>query len=245
MFRSIPLKLVFLALSAMMLAGCAGSKVSDEVGFTDARLPKPSQINVYDFAVHPDEIKQNSGILASLIRKSEPSSVAAEEMEIGHEVADALSDELVKGLKKMGFYAIRANQELPVDANTLLIAGAFVDIDEGNSAERTVVGLGLGESKLDSKVSILTEGAGGSRELAGFDIHTDSGSMPVAAVMGPAGLAAGAGTASVAATDVAVGAYKGYRSESVQEAKKQADKILFELGKYFLAQGWILPDQVP
>ncbi|MGZ8218347.1 DUF4410 domain-containing protein [Methylomagnum sp.] len=228
---------------ALLLAGCAGTKVQNGHEIAYAGMPRPSQVNVYNFAVNPAEIKGNSGPLARLTRSDNPSEQTAEQMAIGRETADALATELTEGLKQLGFNAVRSTQNSPVTADTVLVTGAFGNIDEGNKARRSVIGLGLGKSSLDTKVSVLASGVGSYRELIGFDVHTDSGSMPGAAVMGPAGTAAGAGTAAVVATNAALGAAKSYRSASAQQAKQQADKIVSELSKYFLEQGWIGPGQ--
>lgn len=231
-------------MAALLLAGCAGTKMQNEHEIAYAGMPKPNQVNVYNFAVNPAEIKQNSGPLARLMQGDNPSEQTAEQMAIGRETADALATELTEKLKQLGFNAVRSTQNSSVTADTVLVTGAFANIDEGNKARRSVIGLGLGKSSLDSKVSVLAPGAGSYRELIGFDVHTDSGSMPGAGVMGPVGAAAGAGTAAVLATNAALGAAKSYRSASAQQAQQQADKIVSELSKYFLKQGWIRADQV-
>ena len=128
-----------------------------------------------------------------------------------------------------------------VPAGSILITGYFVDIDEGNRLQRDVIGLGMGQSILDSKVRVLAPSPSGYRELIAFDAHADSGDMPGAAVMGPAGAAAGAGTAAVIATNAVAGGIKSYKSASAEEAKKMADKIAAQLSQYFAQQGWIDP----
>jgi len=101
----------------------------------------------------------------------------------------------------------------------------------------------MGKSYLDSKVHVLAPSPSGYTELIAFDAHADSGEMPGAAVMGPAGAATGAGTAAVIATNAAAGGVKSYRSASTQEAKRMADKIAAQLARYFARQGWIDPSQ--
>jgi hypothetical protein len=59
--------------------------------------------------------------------------------------------------------------------------------------------------------------------------------------MGPAGVAAGAGTAAVVATNAVAGGIKSYKSASIEQAKKMADKIAAQLATYFAQQGWINP----
>ncbi|QSA97853.1 DUF4410 domain-containing protein [Methylococcus sp. EFPC2] len=238
------IKLMIYLMLAMVITGCAGTAVQTRSEIASAGLARPKQINVYDFAVNPSEIQQNSGPLARLMRSSSASEQTAEQMAIGREVADALATELTEGLKELGFNAVRSTRNMTVAEGTILVTGAFVNIDEGNKARRTLVGLGLGQSSLDTQVSVLAPGGREYRELIGFDVHTDSGSMPGAAVMGPAGAAAGAGTAAVVASNAALGTIKNYRSAAAQQAKQQAEKIVSALSKYFLQQGWIRPEQV-
>jgi len=131
-----------------------------------------------------------------------------------------------------------------VSPGTILITGQFTNINEGNRLRRNVIGLGMGQSSLDSKVRVLAPSASGYQELISFDAHADSGEMPGAAVMGPAGAAAGAGTAAVIGANAAVGGVKSYKSASAQQAKKMAEQIADELARYFAQQGWIHSDLV-
>jgi hypothetical protein len=62
--------------------------------------------------------------------------------------------------------------------------------------------------------------------------------------MGPAGAAAGAGTAAVIATNAATGTFKAYKSASAHQAKAMAEKIAAQLATYFAQQGWIDPSLV-
>lgn len=238
-----PIHLMLALMAAFLFAGCAETTVQKRNDLA-AGLPKPGQIHVYDFALNPAEIHENSGPLARLMRGSSAAEQTAEQMEIGREVADTLASELTSGLRALGLNAVRAGRGMPATADTILITGAFLNIDEGNKARRTLIGFGLGQSSLDTKVSVLAPSGTEYRELTDFDVHTDSGSMPGAAVMGPAGAAAGAGTAAVVATNVAMGAVKNYRSAAARQAKQQAEKIVAELSRYFAEQGWISPELV-
>jgi hypothetical protein len=79
----------------------------------------------------------------------------------------------------------------------------------------------------------------GAVDLISFTAHADSGSKPGAAVLGPAGAAAGAGTAATVGANVARGAASAYQSSSAHQAKEIADKIVEELQGYSLKQGWV------
>ena len=235
------LKLSATTLFILLLAGCASTTVQDTYEMANAGMSTPNPVLIYNFAVSPDDVQQNSSIFAQIERNIENNSQTAEEIQLGREVSDALATELFQKITNMGLYPVRADQSLQPAPGSILITGYFVDIDEGNRLQRNVIGLGMGKSYLDSKIRVLAPSPSGYKELIAFDAHADSGEMPGAAVMGPAGAAAGAGTAAVIATNAVAGGVKSYRSASTQEAKKMADKIAAQLAQYFAQQGWIDP----
>ncbi|MFI3188423.1 hypothetical protein BCS42_04850 [Crenothrix sp. D3] len=226
------------SVALLLLVGCAKNYVQENVAVINTNMPKPNAVLIYNFAVNPADVKNGTGVLATLKNNIQKTTPSQEEAQLAREVSDAMAAELTQKIADMGLNPIRANQSTRVTAGAIIIAGAFVNIDEGNAMRRNVVGLGMGQSSLDSKVSVLTTD---NQELLSFDAHADSGSMPGAAVMGPAGVAAGAGTAAVVATNVATGAVKTYKSASAQQAKKMAENIAAQLAAYFAQQGWINP----
>ncbi len=131
---------------------------------------------------------------------------------------------------------------MPVTRGVILIKGSFAKIDEGNRLRRNVVGLGMGQSSIDCEVQVLAPAPSGYEKLIAFNAHADSGEMPGAVVMGPAGAAAGAGAAAVVGANVGMAGAKSYRSASAQQAKNIADKITNQLASYFARQGWISPE---
>jgi hypothetical protein len=242
MLSKYSLKLSGTGLFFLLLAGCASTSVQETYEVANAGMPTPNPVLIYNFAVSPQDVQQNSSIFAKIQRDIENNSQTAEEIQLGSEVADALATELWQKIGNLGLNAVRANQSLQVTPGAILITGYFVDIDEGNRLRRNVIGLGMGKSYLDSKIRVLAPSPTGYQELIAFDAHADSGDMPGAAVMGPAGAAAGAGAAAVIATNAAVGGIKSYKSASAEQAKKMADKIAAQLATYFAQQGWINPD---
>jgi hypothetical protein len=232
--------LLVLAL-ALTVIGCAKTKVreTNEVAYTG--LPRPERVLIYNFAASPADIQENSSIFAKIGRSMENTDQTAEEIQVGREVADALATELTTKIAAMGLNPLRADRNMPITQGSIMITGRFTKIDEGNRLRRNVIGLGMGQSSVDSAVSVLAPGRSGLEEIVAFDAHADSGNMPGAAVMGPAGAAAGAGTAAVVATNVAVSGVKSYKSAAATQAKDIAKKIADELAKYFAQQGWIDP----
>ena len=235
------LRLSGTGLFLLLLAGCAKTNVQETYEVANAGMPTPNPVLIYNFAVSPDDVQQNSSIFAKIERNIENNSQTAEEIQLGRQVSDALATELFQKISNMGLYPVRADPSLQPTPGSILITGYFVDIDEGNRLQRNVIGLGMGKSYLDSKVRVLAPSPTGYQELIAFDAHADSGEMPGAAVMGPAGAAAGAGTAAVIATNAVAGGIKSYKSASVEQAKKMADKIAAQLATYFAQQGWINP----
>ena len=225
----------------LLLAGCASTNVEDTYELANAGMPTPNPVLIYNFAVSPDDVQQNSSIFAKIERNIESNSQTAEEIQLGRQVSDALATELTQKIAALGLYPVRADQSLQPAPGSILITGYFVDIDEGNQLQRNVIGLGMGKSYLDSKIRVLAPSPSGYKELIAFDAHADSGDMPGAAVMGPAGAAAGAGTAAVITTNAVAGGVKSYKSASAEQAKKMADKIAAQLAQYFAQQGWIDP----
>ena len=225
----------------LLITGCAKTNVQETYEVANTGMPTPNPVLIYNFAVNPEDVQQNSSIFAKIERNIENNNQTAEEIQLGREVADAMATELTQKIAALGLNPVRADQNLRVTPGSILITGYFVDIDEGNRLRRNVIGLGMGQSSLDSKVRVLAPSPSGYQELIAFDAHADSGDMPGAAVLGPAGAAAGAGTAAVIATNVAVGGVKSYKSASAEQAKKMADKIAAQLAPYFAQQGWIDP----
>jgi negative regulator of sigma E activity len=77
------------------------------------------------------------------------------------------------------------------------------------------------------------------KEILSFSAHADSGNMPGAAVMGPVGVVAGAGTAVIVGVNVVKGAAATCKSNSPNQAPALDDKISEVLQKHFQKQGWI------
>ena len=89
--------------------GCGPTKVQQEQ-MTLTQLARPELILVYDFAVSPDEVELDTGLSADLMQEYEKykgTSRTAEEIKVGHKVADAVAEELVKKIRSYGLMADR------------------------------------------------------------------------------------------------------------------------------------------
>ena len=127
----------------------------------------------------------------------------------------------------------------PAGGNVLIIDGNFTDINEGNRLRRMVIGLGAGQSTLDTVVQAYQKTDLGSQQVMDFSTHADSGYMPGAGITGPAGAAAGGGTAAASlAVNVAAGGVKNVTSSTGFLADKTTTQIVDQVNGYYSKQGW-------
>ena len=237
------IKLSTLSLCALLLSGCAKSNLSKMHEYNaDVGSIRPTRVLLQDFNANAGAVETSSSPLAKVKRLVGSESLDQEKQDLVKEVNTALTSELTEKLKAMGLTVEHVSGDKQPQANELLLTGHFLKIEEGNAVRRNLIGLGAGQSTLDCEVHVTTRGHTGIRELLSFNAHADSGNMPGAVVMGPAGAAAGAGTAAVSAVNVAKGAATAYQSSSAHQATQIADKISTELSSYFAKQGWAAPE---
>ncbi len=227
---------VLLALAA---AGCARAAVARQSQDVPVSSVRPSQIVVYPFAVDPNDVKLNAGIVASTYRSMSGEDESAAQLKIAKETAENICVQVAADLTKKGYTATCQNRGVPTNGdNVMIVDGNFTDISEGNKLRRMVIGFGLGASVLDTSVQMYQRTDQGSRRVLDFSTHADSGKMPGAGVMGPAGVAAGGGAAAVVGANAAMGGAKNYTSATGFLADKTATEIVDQLTKYYAQQGW-------
>lgn len=226
-------------LLALAVAGCAGAAVAQQSQAAPVSSVRPSQIVVYPFAVNPDDVKLNSGIVASTYRNMSGEDQSAEQLKIAKETAENICVQVAADLTKKGYTATCQNRGVPINGdNVMIVDGDFTDISEGNKARRMVIGFGLGASVLDTSVQMYQRTDQGSHQVLDFSTHAGSGKMPGAGIMGPAGVAAGGGAAAVLGANAAMAGAKNYRSATGFLADKTATEIVDQLTEYYAQQGW-------
>jgi len=119
------------------------------------------------------------------------------------------------------------------------VEGVFNDISEGNRAQRMVIGLGRGQSVVDTAVRLYQYSSGNSAELMTFTTHADSGEMPGVGITGPAGAAAGGAAAAASlGVNVAAGGVKSVTSSTSYLADQSAKQIVTQVNNFASQQGW-------
>ncbi|MDO8431635.1 MAG: DUF4410 domain-containing protein [Candidatus Binatus sp.] len=227
-------------LIALAAAGCAGAQVTQETASTPMTASRPTAIYIYPFAVAPEDVKLNSGIVASTYRNWSGGDQNAEQLKIAKDTAHNVCVSVAATLSQKGFNAVCQERGIPVTAsNVVIVDGEFTDISEGNRLRRMVIGLGVGASVLDTTVQLHQHNGGGTRQILEFTTHADSGKMPGAGITGPAGAAAGGATAVASiGLNVAAGGVKSVTSSTGYLADKTSTQIVDQIGKYYQNQGW-------
>ena len=200
----------------------------------------PSQIMVFPFATSTADVALNQGLGARLYATYEGENQTAEQAQLAHSTAQNICVEIASSLASNGWNAACQPRGTPVTgSNTLIIDGAFTDISQGNRLQRMVIGLGVGQSVVDTQVGLYQYSNGNSTQLLTFTTHADSGKMPGAGITGPAGAAAGGAAAAASiGINVASTGVKNITSSTAYLTQQSAKQIVSQANSYFSQQGW-------
>lgn len=223
---------------AVALTGCGTARVRQESSYRGA-LPRPSEIFVRPFAASPEEVKVHMGIGAHLKGQTSYSARTAAELKEGRKLAWATAEELTKRIRAMGL-PVRLSEDPVSGVSALVIDGALISVDEGNSTERAVVGLGTGRSQLNMVVRVYEYMPEGRRFVDAFEVDATGGWKPGAAEMSIVGLAAGANPAVMILSNIGSSVASEKLSAGINAtAKHGADRIADVLARFFQQHGWI------
>jgi hypothetical protein len=240
MTRRIGSALALVALAAGF--GCASTNLAVTSEYSGAPLPRPQRVLVFPFATSPEEVQLDWSPTVAGAWKLQGLSTDAEKQRVARAVSRATAERLVAKVRALGLPAELALGDVPAPAGpTLAISGQFLAIDEGNRAERVVIGLGAGRSEVRTAVQVAELFPEGRRLLDSFEIDAKSGMKPGAAETMGAGAVAGhlAVSAAVSAAG-AVGA-EAFGDDVAADADRTASKVASALQDFFARQGWIAP----
>lgn len=150
---------------AAMLAGCATANVAG-IASTNASTPRPAEILV-DVRPALDAGDPDVGLAADISAK--------------------LQSALIKKLTKAGITA-EAYAPGMVRAGAATLHVAITGAVPGNTAERILIGFGVGQAKLQATAELETDKTAPTQSMTKFIISSDSGYKPGMIV--PAGVAA-------------------------------------------------------
>ena len=228
-----------LAILSFCASACGQTSVRPLTWSLDTSLSPPSRILVQTFALSAARVTEYQGILRQQPSNNNP---LERQREIGSRVAEALTIDLVDGLRHLGFNVERMGRETPVMDNDLVIDGQFLNVDEGSPLRRLLFGFGSGRSTIETRIQAYYGTQ--RRKLLEFTMYADSGKMPGAAATVPAGAAVHGGvTAGLVAGTALTTGIKAYSSEVARIAESSAEQTVYYLSEFFAKQGWIRPNQ--
>ncbi len=230
--------LTALVMPLLLTAACAQPTVRPVLRTEEHDLRRPARIVVGNFAAAQLDVVEYQGIF-----RQQPSNPNAAERRsaIARKVSEALSLELMKGLKELGM-PVNRGIVASVNDDELIVEGEFIRIDEGNPLRRWAVGLGSGAAKVQTRIRVYQEPR--RRKVLEFTTEADSGTMPGAAVTASAGVVTSpiVSTGLLAGNALTTGLEN--RSDVIQLARSSGDQAARYLSEFFARQGWIRPDQV-
>jgi Domain of unknown function (DUF4410) len=193
------------------------------------------------FAVSPEEVKLDDGLSADveeLIKAKRGTSRTEQEVEAGHQVADAIADKLVVEIRDLGLAAERGDAVPAGTPNAVLIKGQLISIDEGNRTERVVIGLGAGRSDVRADAQVYEVTPAGRQLIDQIEVNAKSGLTPGMAETMGAGAAAGHLLVSTAVSGGLHVVSEDVGANVVADADRAAKGIAKQLSALFGEQGW-------
>jgi hypothetical protein len=222
----------------VVLTACTSTQSQME---TASRLPRPQVVIVDTFATSPHEVTLDQGLSTEVeeaIKADRGTSRTEQEVQAGHQVANAIADKLVVEIRDMGLQAERGSALPAGTRNAALIKGQLVSIDEGNRTERVLIGLGAGRSDVRAQVQVYELTAAGRQLIDTIEVDAKSGLAPgMAETMGVGGLTGHLLVSTVVGgglhvADEAIGA------NVVADADRAAKGIAKQLSALFAKEGW-------
>jgi Domain of unknown function (DUF4410) len=222
-----------------LLAACTSAQSTMET--SDAMLPQPAVVIVESFAVSPDEVKLDEGLVSEVeaaVGSGNATPRTEQEQQVGAQVASAIADKLVVEIRDLGLQAERGSAVPAGTPNALLIKGQLVSIDEGNRAERVAIGLGAGRSDVRTYVQVYEVTPGGQRLIDQIEVDAKSGLTPgMAETMGAGGLAGHLLVSTLVSGGVHV-VSESMGTNVVADADRAAKGIAKQLSVLFAKEGW-------
>jgi hypothetical protein len=209
----------------------------------EAEPVMPAQIAVADFDFVPSSVIENrSGFHRALDFFLGNSSAQQRQTAIGRKAATVLSDKTAQRLGKTGLQVTRipSGSDVPLPADSLLVTGRLLEVNEGNCFTRVTFGFGLGESHLVSEVRVYRVVNREQAEVLAFTTHANSGKMPgIAASLAFGYFLIGPITIITVVEDAVSSGQKIYVSQIDYLAAQTGDQVARYLSQYAAQQRWI------
>lgn len=215
-----------------LVAGCASTSVTQtrQAGV----LPEPDRVLVRDFALTLAQVDLDSGLGPTVWREAAGEVRGSEEQQIGRAAATALAEALTAKLVDAGVPAERSHGRVALTPRTLVIAGKFLTLDEGNQTMRVLVGFGAGASEVRTRTQAWMDG----QLVAEAEMTSKSGKKPGAAATLGAGAALGTVATAAAVTAATTGASELFLTSVQADARRTGEEIAERILRAYRERGW-------
>jgi hypothetical protein len=174
--------LSFVAVALNLLTGCQLNKKATVTGQHDYAAPatnRPTVIYVADYELPAWVIAHQEGLLSN--RPGRVGQVAnrlygtsSDPETRARQLVALMSKSLLSDLSKAGFNAVRLPPDAPLPAQGWLLRGSFSLVQEGNRLQRSMVGMGQGQTDIQVLSCVNDLSQGQPRPL--YDVATDANS---------------------------------------------------------------------
>jgi hypothetical protein len=231
------------ALVAMILvSACTSTQSQVETG--GQMLPRPAVVVVHTFAVSPSEVSVSEGLsseVETILDRQNATPRSEQEIQVGHQVADAIAHNLVTEIRDLGLPAEQGSGLPAGTSNAVLVTGQLVSINQGNEAERVIIGLGAGRSDVRAQVQVFELTPSSTRLIDTIEVDAKSGLQPgMAETMGAGALTGHLLVSTLVSGGVQV-ATETMSDTVVADADRAAKGIAKQLSSLFTQQDWINP----
>jgi len=224
------------AVGLLAAAGCASAK-TEILTRPQNNVVEPDMIIVQNMAVTPDEVTLDTGAAAKLTRDTSKSQDDLE-IQLGHIVAQAFTDELVDDLRKAGIPTAKATDGYKPTDKTLVIKGKFMQINQGNQTVRVLIGFGFGNGDIQAMVEAYQN----NKMIASGMVKTTGGHRPGILVPVAGGAAAGQIAVSAAASATSNTLGESFVSSVKCDAQRAAKDVARKLVQGYINHGWAKPE---
>src|SRR5271155_116293 len=122
---------------AIIAAGCAGAKVTEQSSQASIANVRPAAVVIYPFAVSPSEVTMNQGFFQKAYVTMSGADQTDQQVQLAHQTAQNVCVQVAANLTNKGITTTCLNRGTPpTGSNILIIDGNFTDINEGNRLRR-------------------------------------------------------------------------------------------------------------
>jgi len=131
----------------LVLNACSSAQIVSDNPTSTAVQYRPGIVYVADFSLPPDALRSESPFANFPLH-------ARREQRQAQALVSLMSNSIVEDLQKKGLQASKLPAGAPVPTRGWLVQGSFFQVNEGDRAERALIGFGSGHTDLQVSIGI-------------------------------------------------------------------------------------------